>query len=32
MEMKIAMVALACPVEVGYDEALPLLNKTAETH
>ena len=31
MEMKIAMVALACPVEVGYDEALPLLNKTAET-
>ena len=28
MEIKVALVALACPVEVGYDEALPLLNAT----
>ncbi len=31
MKIKVALVALACPVEVGYDEALPLLNSTAET-
>ena len=28
MEIKVALVSLACPVEVGYDEALPLLNAT----
>ncbi len=31
MNIKIATVALAHPFEVGYDEAMPLLNKTAET-
>lgn len=28
MEIKVALVSLACPVEVGYDQALPLLNST----
>ena len=28
MKVKVALVALACPVEVGYEEALPLLNAT----
>lgn len=31
MKIKVAAVALAHPFEVGYDEAMPLLNKTAET-
>ncbi len=31
MKLKVAAVALACPFEVGYEEALPLLNQTAVT-
>lgn len=31
MKLKVAAVALAHPFEVGYDEAMPLLNKTAIT-
>ena len=31
MKVKIATVALAHPFEVGYEEAMPLLNKTAQT-
>ncbi len=31
MEIKVALVSLACPVEVGYDQALPLLNQTVKT-
>ncbi len=31
MKIKVALVSLACPVEVGYDQALPLLNETVET-
>ena len=30
MKLNIAAVALACPVEVGYEEAMPLLNETAK--
>ena len=30
MKLNVAAVALACPVEVGYDEAMPLLNETAK--
>ena len=31
MEIKVALVSLACPVEVGYDQALNLLNETDKT-
>ena len=31
MKINVAAVALACPVEVGYDDALNLLNSTAKT-
>ncbi len=30
MELNVATVALACPFEVGYNEAMPLLNETAK--
>ena len=30
MKLNIATVALAHPFEVGYDEAIPLLNKTVQ--
>ena len=30
MELKVAAVALACPTEVGFEEAMPLLNQTAD--
>ena len=30
MKLNVATVALACPVEVGYDEAMPLLNQTVK--